>query len=89
MTVGEVVFIIEAYNEKTQLKFKEDITTNYALANNIAIAVGSALAGKKAPTLYEMYPELFVEEKKKQQEEEWKVYKERLLQYANWHNTKG
>lgn len=90
MTIKEVILIIEAYNKRTTNELKQSLIMNYNLAQNIAVAVDCRLNGKKPPSLYETYPDLFKEEK--EQEEENKkalalaLYKEQFIDFANHHN---
>ena len=92
MTVGEVVFIINCYNERVTNDYKKDLALNYALAQNIAVAIGCSFSGKQTPSLYETYPELFQEQQpaaaKIKEDKAWMLYKEQMLDFANSHNKK-
>lgn len=88
MTVGEIIFAIECYNERTREEYKKDLALNYALAQNIAVAVSANLSGQKAPSLYETYPDLFREEQPLQEDKTWMLYKEQFIDFAQAHNKK-
>lgn len=89
MTIGEVVFVIDCYNEKVTNEYRKDLALNYALAQNIAVAVGCSFSGKQSPSLYETYPELFKEQQPVVKEDKtWMLYKEQMLDFANSHNKK-
>ena len=47
--------------------------------------IGSAMAGGKAPSLFEAFPELFKEEK---EEQELSAFKSQMLTYASLWNAK-
>lgn len=63
---------------------------NYSLAGFIRNFVASILSNDfKAPTLYELYPELFKQElKNKDIEQELTLHKERFREYAMRYNEK-
>lgn len=89
MTVGEIVFIVDCYNEKANMEYKKDLAVNYALAQNIAVAVSCHFAGKQPPSLYETYPGLFKEQQPEEKEDKrWMLYKEQMIDFANRHNKK-
>lgn len=63
---------------------------NYSLAGFIRNFVASILSSDfKAPTLYELYPELFKQElENKDIEQELQLHKERFREYAMRYNEK-
>lgn len=63
---------------------------NYSLAGYIRNFIASILSNDfKAPTLYELYPELFKKElENKDIEQELQLHKERFREYAMRYNEK-
>lgn len=86
MTIGEILLIIESYNKKSEDDYKTKLAVNYALAVNISQFVGKVLNGKPIPSFRETYPDLFKDEEYESQQ--WMVYKERLMDFANRHNKR-
>lgn len=91
LTLYEIEIILEAKREEKEAEAKEKILYNYNLASIITTQISCILAGKKPPSLYEAYPDLFVEEEKNNEENKpqfWEIYKEQMLDFANRHNRK-
>lgn len=93
MTYGEIIDTIKAYTKDKQNKIKERAIMDYKLADLIATNV-ARLIDKDAniPTLVEAYEFLFPKEKelhdKIKAENEMKIWKQRMLDYAETHNRK-
>ena len=69
MTPGEVNRAIEARNKITRFELQERASMDYILAQLIVKGVGITLGDKSNyPTLEEVYPSLFTEQKQKQEE---------------------
>ena len=45
MTPGEIYLVIEAWNEQEEERVKAQLGINYALAQTIALAIGSSFSG--------------------------------------------
>ena len=90
MTYGEIVATIEAYKANEKLRVREVAVFNHSLANLIGLSVARLMNDKaKYPTLREAYPLIFADlEDEKPAHQDWKVAKERLLQYAEANNKK-
>lgn len=88
---GEVTDIIESFVRKEKNRTKEKLMYNYQLATYIKLFVGSLLSKDiEVPELYDMYPEIFKDERKSIEKEkiekELKLHKERMRQFAIRHN---
>lgn len=84
---------IKAYNRKRLDDMKLQATMNHSLANLIGLSVARIMDSKSHyPTLFEAYPTLFAEEAEREerirQENEWKLYKARIMEYSMSHNKK-
>ena len=57
-----------------------------------AYFIGDIINGKQIPPIQQVFPELYPEEMKKQQEEQdykaMMLYKEQMLDFANYHNKR-
>lgn len=93
MTYGEVLDTISAYVKKEKQRQKEVASNIYTLASLIKLGIGSLL-GKDVqyPSINELYPGMFDEEIKKTQEQkaeqELIIWKQRMLDFAQYHNRK-
>lgn len=67
------------------MRAKEIIASNYNLAAMTATFVGANLGGKNIPFIEELYPDQF-SEPKKEVDNSWVIYKERMMDYAIAHN---
>src|SRR5574344_1553390 len=93
MTYGEIIDSIKAYNNRKQAELKDRALMDYVLAQNIGINVAHVLnTENKIVGITEVYPFLFKEENKKIQEEKIKaeveINKQRMIDYANYINSK-
>lgn len=90
LTIAEIKLIVKVENQKTENRTKEEARKIYSLASLIGVAFASnnpLCNGKvKYPKIYEVFPSLFEAEKPQQQD--WRIAKERLLNFANAHNAK-
>ena len=69
MTPGEVNRAIEARNRVARFELQERASMDYILAQLIVKGVGITLGDKSSyPTLEEVYPSLFEDQKQKQEE---------------------
>jgi len=89
-TYGEIIDIINAHNKNKKEEMQETATMNYQLANLIGISVGRLMDKKaKMPPLEEAYPSLFDSKKDEEpKQQDWRVFKARMMQYATSHNQK-
>lgn len=84
---------ISAYVKKEKQRQKEVASNIYTLASLIKLGIGSLL-GKdvRYPSINELYPGMFDEEIKKAQEQkaeqELIIWKQRMLDFAQYHNRK-
>lgn len=86
--------MIKSYKRKEKRKIKDKTIYNYQLANLIKLTVGSLLSSDiNIPDIYELYPDLFAEEKLHLDEEklhldngriekELLLHKERMRDFA-------
>lgn len=86
MTVGEVTEYIDVQSEKEKAKAKEVLISNYNLASMVASFIGNALNGDSIPAIQDLYPDMFKEEAKQEEEKNNKlqtaILKEQLLDFA-------
>lgn len=85
MTLGELIRAVESFNRREQLRTKERAAFDYRLAELIGASVSRLFKGKY-PEIYDAYPGIFEREPLRQQD--WRIAKERLLQYTQQHNRK-
>lgn len=92
MTYGEIVITIKAKNEVEKNRIREAATLNHHLANLIGLSVARLMdKNAKYPSLQEAFPGMFddiVQEQQAPKQQDWRVAKERLMQYAEAHNRK-
>lgn len=93
MTYGEIVDVIASANRQRLNQLKERASFDHILADLVGASVGRLMdKNAKFPTLYDSYPTLFKDEISKKEveapQEEWKLYKARLMKYATAHNEK-
>lgn len=82
-----MVIILKAHNDRLLREQKRDCANNYSLAILIGNSVASILDKKnKFPKIHEAFPELF--EEMQPQQQDWRLAKERMLDFANHHNQK-
>lgn len=86
MTVGEVSRAIDAFNTQRRDKAYFD----YTQAMTIGLFIGSVFSSKEPPTLEEIYPDLFDEEKEELEQIEQAKRDERsaanFIKFANAFN---
>lgn len=83
--------MINVHNEKQAAKAKELIASNYNQAQLISLFVAKRFDGQDVPTIQELYPNEFGAtevEQEQQEDNSWVIAKERLTDYAVWHNDK-
>lgn len=83
--------MIGIYNEEQSAKAKEILASNYNQAQLISLFVAKRFDGQDVPTIQELYPNEFGATEVEQEQEEdnsWIIAKERLTDYAIWHNDK-
>lgn len=85
MTIGEVTRELESFNRREQMRIKERAAFDYKLAELIGASVSRLFKGKY-PEVYDAYPGIFERQPVRQQD--WRIAKERLLQYSQQHNRK-
>ena len=84
-TIPELNATVEGYRKRLATQAAMD----YKLADLIGSSVSRLMSKNgKFPTLEEAYPGLIEPRRPTQQQQNWRVAKERLLQYANAHNAK-
>lgn len=91
LSYGEIVDAMKSQQTRKQQKLKEKIASDYRLSSLIYYHVSKLLDSEsKVPDMWEMYPELFREEKlhyeKKEKEAEMAAYKAKMIDYALRHN---
>lgn len=81
--------VMDAFNKAEMRRMKEEAINTYQLADLIGISV-SRLMNEKAtyPAIHEVYPNLFDAPEPKEQQQDWRIMKERLMGFANAHNKK-
>ena len=83
--------MIGIYNEEQSAKAKEILASNYNQAQLISLFVAERFNGQDIPSIQELYPNEFGTtevEQEQQEDNSWIITKERLTDYANWHNDK-
>lgn len=93
MTLGEITKIIEAYEKRTKNRLKEKALMDYKLSQCIAANVANVLDKEnRIPEFFEFYKEIFEEEnnelEKKKKNNELEMQKQRMKDFANFHNKK-
>ena len=83
---NEIQMYFDAYAENKKVQMKEEAAMNWKLAVLTSACVGGILSGKKLPTLYDSYPELFKEEA---EEAHWKAFQAQMLQYSTLWNSQN
>ncbi len=78
-TIAEIRQVLESRERCLKRELQQQAALDYRHAYLVA-----ALFGGKSPSIHEVYPALFEEEKK----QDWRIAKERLLRYAEAHNRK-
>ena len=85
MTLGEITGAIESHARRQERALQERAAMDYRLAELIGRSV-SRLYGGKYPDASEAYPGIL--EPAEPQVQDWRIAKERLLQYSEAHNRK-
>ena len=92
MTIGELDRLVNSKQRQEEHRAKEKATFDYTLALLIGRAVRGGDEEHPFPELYEVYPNLFFEEHKKQQEEKEAQQAQlsaiRFIQFAESFNSK-
>lgn len=90
MTFDEVETVIINYDKYDKNKHKEQLIYDYNLADLISSFTLLKMNGKPIPKLYDCYPDLFEDQKRKEKEDMKSImlYKEQMLDFANYHNKK-
>ena len=89
LTYGEIKVTIDAYQANQKLHIREQASLHYMLANLIGISA-SRLTNDKAeyPSLKEAYPSIFSDIVEEPAQQDWRLAKARMLQYAEANNKK-
>ena len=91
-TYGEIIDLLNAHNKNKKEELQQEASMNYQLANLIGVSVGRLMDKKaKMPSLEEAYPTLFEKKEEKTKEppqQDWRIFKARMMQYAGAHNNK-
>jgi hypothetical protein len=92
MTIGELDRLIESRQRVEKYRAKERATFDYTLALLIGRATQGSSEENPFPDLYEVYPDLFLEEAIKRQQEKANKQAElsaiRFIQFAESFNSK-
>jgi hypothetical protein len=92
MTVGELDRLVSSKQRQEEHKLKERATMDYTLALLIGRAMRGSDEENPFPELYEVYPKLFFEELKQQEEKQAERQAElsaiRFIQFAESFNSK-
>ena len=91
MTLEEIIESVEAYKNRQEYRLKERALMDYKLAQCISDNIASLLDKKnKAPEFFNVYSELFEKEskelEKQKTENEIEINKQRMRDFANFHN---
>jgi hypothetical protein len=88
LTIKEVSILIEAYNkhQKEQLQWEAQLCYDNAMLIGRTTAFIMSGGKDKIPQKYEVFPTLF--EKPTPQQQDWRIAKERLMNFAKAHNQK-
>ena len=90
-TIGELKLIVDNYVESKNNETKEKFAYSYNNACLIASFVCRGLNGEKLPPIHEIYPDMFVDEQKVDEERQkamLSLYKEQFIDFANARNKK-
>lgn len=83
------MLLVEAYNERKINQMRIDAHMCYMNANLVRVAVGSMFDEKvKFPEAYECFPDLFEKPVEKPKQQDWRIMKEILMDYATAINNK-
>lgn len=91
MTYEEMRLVIDSFNRREKARVQEMASMNYQLGNLVGMSVARLFDEKaKYPTLFEAFPTLFddLEIDTTPRQQDWRIMKDRLQQYATAHNTK-
>ena len=89
LTYGEIRATIDAHQANTKLRIREQASLHHSLANLIGISVARLMNDKvEYPSLKEAYPGLFSDIVEEPVQQDWRLAKARLLQYAEANNKK-
>lgn len=88
-----MIDLIDSFHRKEKVRIKESINFYFDLATQIGNHVACVLNPKNdinPPQPYQVYPELFTEERKvieqRKREDELASYKAKFIDFANKHN---
>lgn len=88
MTLKELLEYIKAIQEKEKQKRQ----AQYLQASLTANFVGCVMNGKPIPPIHQVFPEIYQDLVQKEQEEQdykaMMLYKEQMLDFANYHNKR-
>ena len=88
MTLKEILAYLKAVQEQEKTK-RQDLYLQASLTANF---VGSIINGKPIPPIHQVFPELYQElAQKERAEQDYKammLYKEQMLDFANYHNKR-
>ena len=89
LTYSEIKATIDAHQANTKMHIREQASLHHRLADLIGISA-SRLMNDKAefPSLEEAYPGLFSDAIEEPVQQDWRLAKARLLQYAEANNKK-
>lgn len=87
-TIDDVKLLIEAFNKREKNKMQWEAQQTYINAMLVGRTTANILSNGKSkiPQLYEVFPNLF--DKPTPQQQDWRIAKERMMNYANAHNKK-
>lgn len=80
MTFGEIIDVVEAFNDNKLEEMKYNAILAYQTGRIVTIGVGNAFDGGEFPQIHEIFPGLFEPPKVVQQDSE--VMKARLMSYV-------
>lgn len=88
MTLKELLEFIKVIQEKEKIRRQD----TYLQASLTANFVGCILNGKPIPPIHQVFPEIYQDFIQKEQEEQdykaMMLYKEQMLDFANYHNKR-
>jgi len=88
MTFGEISETINAYNRRKKTEMQWQASVQYKLADLVGISVGRLLDSNiEFPTLETSFPGLFEDVVENEKQQDWRILKERMMDYADqWNN---
>ena len=89
LTYGEIKATIDAHQANQKLHTREQASQNHSLANLIGLSVARLINDEaEYPSLKEAYPGIFSDIVDEPVQQDWRLAKARLLQYAEANNKK-